>query len=279
MGVNWTTFARYYTQLDATYSAKNNWTKVGERVDAMIGRDYIREPATGKIVWSNGRIQFNPFDTQLEGYIDPDFIWGVNSTLKYKNFSLFVSLDGVSGGRMNSSTEGFMWRSGVHPESLTPERALDVATPGSTNFLGDGVKVVSGTYTYDQYGNITSDTRVFATNDIKTTYKTYATDMHSNSVWGARTTPADNYDKTFVKLRELALTYTLPKRFVQGWAKAASVSLVGQNVFLWAKDFKYSDPDSGGYAQWGTSGNATGTSEDLSDPALRYLGFNIKLTF
>ncbi|MDP2889978.1 MAG: SusC/RagA family TonB-linked outer membrane protein [Bacteroidota bacterium] len=278
MGINWSTFARKYTKLDAIYSPKNSYTAVGERVDVLYGLDYMREPATGKRVWANGQLQFNPYDTKL-GYIDPDFIWGVNSTLRYKDFSLFVSFDGVSGGNMNSSTDGFMWRSGVHPESVTPERALDVATPGSKNFLGDGVKVVSGTFGYDVYGNITSDTRVFAPNDIKTTYKDYVNAEHSNSVWGARTTPADTHEKTFIKLRELALTYTVPKKYLHSYAKAASVSLVGQNVLLWAKNFKYSDPDSGGYAPWGTNGNATGSAEDLSDPALRYLGVNVKLTF
>ncbi|MNY33887.1 hypothetical protein D3C86_1681870 [compost metagenome] len=77
----------------------------------------------------------------------------------------------------------------------------------------------------------------------------------------------------------MSLTYTLPKKYIQGWAKAASVSFVGQNVFLWAKDFKYSDPDGSGFSQWGTNGNATGSVEDFSDPALRYLGGNIKITF
>jgi hypothetical protein len=278
MGLNWSSYARYFTKLDETYSAKNAWTAVGERVDAMYSRDYMRDPLSGKQVWSNGDIQFNPYDTRF-GYTDPDFIWGVNSTLSYKNFSLFASLDGVNGGLMNSRTESYMWQSGVHPESVTSERALDVATPGSKNYLGDGVKVVSGTFTYDQYGKITSDTRVFAPNDVKSTYKQYATRVHNSSAWGGNGTPADTHEKTFFKLREIALTYTVPKKYLHGYAKAASISLVGQNVLLRAKNFKYSDPDGSGYAPWGTGANATGSVEDFSDPALRYLGFNVKLTF
>lgn len=278
MGVNWSTYARYYTKLDATELDKYAWSKVGQRVDVYSIVDYQRDPATGKQIYSNGTVQWNPKATKA-GYQDPDFIWGVNSTVRYKDFSLFASFDGVNGGLMNSRTESYMWQSGVHPDSVTLERALDVATPGSKNFLGDGVKVVSGTYTYDNYGNITSDTRVFAPNDVKSTYKAYATAIHGSSAWGGNGTPADTYEKTFFKLRELSLTYTLPKKYIKGWAKAASVSFVGQNVFLWAKEFKYSDPDGGGYAPWGTNGNATGSVEDFSDPALRYLGGNIKLTF
>jgi len=278
MGVNWSTYARYWTVLDATEINQSAWKTVGARVDAYAIVDYQRDPASGKQIFSNGNVQWNPKATKV-GYQDPNFIWGVNSTLRYKDFSLFASLDGVSGGLMNSRTESYMWQSGVHPESVTPERALDVATPGSKNFLGDGVKVVSGTYTYDNFGNITSDTRVFAPNDIKSTYKAYATAIHGSSAWGGAGTPADTYSKTFFKLRELSVTYTLPKKYIKGWAKAATVSFVGQNVFLWAKDFKYSDPDGSGYAPWGTNNNATGSVEDFSDPALRYLGGNIKITF
>jgi hypothetical protein len=176
-----------------------------------------------------------------------------------------MSLDGVVGGLMNTRTESYMWQSGVHPASVTEARAKDVATPGSTNFIGDGVKVESGTVTYDNIGNITSDTRVYAPNDIATTYKQYVIDLHSSSAWGGNGSSADTYSKTFLKLREISLTYTLPAKLLHGWAKAASVSLVGQNILLKAKDFKYSDPDGG--------------TEDFSDPSVRYLGGNIRLTF
>ena len=89
--------------------------------------------------------------------------------------------------------------------------------------------------------------------------------MHSGVAWGGAGRPADLYSTTFVKLRELSLSYQLPQRLVKGWAKSATVSFVGQNLFLWAKDFKYSDPDGG--------------SENFADPSVRYLGFNVRLTF
>ncbi|MDD2305804.1 MAG: SusC/RagA family TonB-linked outer membrane protein [Prolixibacteraceae bacterium] len=263
LGINWSTYKRIYTKLDATYSDKKPWIKVGERVDALASRDLLHSPS-GDLIYNNGRLQYSQYDSNF-GWTDPDWIWGVNSTLKYKNFSLFLSLDGVVGGLMNTRTESYMWQSGVHPGSLTEARALDVATPGTANFLGKGVKVVSGVVTYDAVGNITSDTRTFATNDIYTTYKQYIIDLHNSSAWGGNGSPADTYSKTFFKLREISLTYNVPSKFLHGVAKAASVSFVGQNVLLWAKDFKYSDPDGG--------------TEDFSDPSVRYLGGNIKFTF
>lgn len=262
LGANWSTFRRVYTALDPTYSTKKPWIAVGERVDVLPSKDFLRSP-DGQLIFNNGRLVYSSYDSKF-GYTDPDWLWGATSSLRYKNFSLYLSFDGVVGGIMNTRTESYMWQSGNHPNSLTPERALDVATPGSTNFLGQGVKVVSGTVTYDAFGNITSDTRVFAPNDIKTTYRQYAIDLHNSSAWGGNGSKADTYSKTFFKLREISISYNIPQKHLHKVAKAASISFIGQNVLLKAKDFKYSDPD-GGY-------------EDFSDPSVRYLGFKLNLS-
>ncbi|MBY0481000.1 MAG: SusC/RagA family TonB-linked outer membrane protein [Chitinophagaceae bacterium] len=264
VGVNLSKYASYYTALDPTYSAKKPWVKVGERADAFSSREFLADPATGKLIFNNGRLQVAQYDSKF-GNKDPDFVWGINSSVSYKAFSLYISMDGVSGGLMNTRTESYMWQSGVHPDGLTPERALDVATPGSKNFVGQGLKLVSGSVTFDPYGNITSDTRTFAPNDIATTYKQYINDLHGSSAWGGNGTRPDTYSKTYLKLREISLTYTVPTKMLHGIAKGASVSFVGQNVLLKAKDFKYSDPDGG--------------IEDFADPSVRWLGFNLKFTF
>jgi TonB-linked SusC/RagA family outer membrane protein len=264
IGLNWSTFASYFTKLDSLYSAKRPWVKVGERSDYFISRDFQRDLSGNLIHNSTGRPIVHPYDV-LFGYSDPKFIWGANANLKYKNFSLYFSFDGVNGGITNTRTESYMWQAGIHPNSLSPERALDVATPGSKNYLGQGVKVVSGSATYDANGNILTDTRVFATNDIYTTYKQYTFDLHNSSAWGGNGSKADTYSKTFFKLREISLTYNVPAKLIRKVAKAASISLIGQNVLLKAKQFKYSDPDGG--------------REDFADPATRYIGAKISFTF
>jgi hypothetical protein len=93
------------------------------------------------------------------------------------------------------------------------------------------------------------------------------TDFHNTSAWGGSANPNDVYERTFMKLREISLTYQVPVKALGKLAfiKGASVSFIGQNVLFWAKDFKYSDPDGG--------------TEDFSDPSVRYLGGNIKLSF
>lgn len=261
---NWSKSARYYTQLDSVYTTEKPWIAVGKRVDFLASKDYVRKPGTGELIYHNGRIQYSDYESVF-GYTDPDWNWGLSTTLRYKNLSLYMSFDGVVGGIMNTRTESYMWQSGSHPNSLTAERAADVADPEHGHYLGTGVKVVSGSVTYDQWGTITSDTRVYAPNDEYSSYKQYIIDLHSSSAWGGNGSPADTYSKTFLKLREISLTYNVPSQYLYKVAKAATVSFVGQNVLLWAKDFKYSDPDGG--------------IEDFADPSVRYLGFNIKLTF
>lgn len=265
VSLNWSKYARYYTKLDSLYSADKPWVAVGARADAYVLRDYLKDPEGNIIHNASGLPLYSSYDSKF-GNADPDWIWGLSSMLKYKDFSLSVSVDGRVGGLAQTITEMYMWRSGNHPLSVVPERYLDATNPGSKNYLGEGVKVVEGTVTYDTYGNITSDTRVFAANDVATTYKSYIEAYHKGTAWGGSPSTVDLYDATFFKIREIAFTYTLPRELASKIkAREVAVSVVGQNVFLWAKQFKYSDPDGG--------------SENFLDPSLRYMGLNLKIGF
>ena len=253
---NWSTYATYWTQLDENFTPKNPWTKVGERTDPHVSRDFMYD-SQGNMIIENGSPVSSAYDTNF-GWKDPNFVWGVNTTLQYKNFSLYASFDGVVGGMMSTRTESYMWQNGVHPKTATDARL--------NPYIAPGVKIVSGSATFDQFGNITGDDRVFAPNDIATTYQDYINRIHGSSAWGGNGTRADIYSRTYFKFRELSLTYNIPQSLLAKCKiKGASVAFVGQNIMLWSKDFKYSDPD-GGF-------------EDFADPSVRYLGGNIKLTF
>lgn len=264
ISVNWSKYARYYTKLDSIYSPDKPWVKVGQRVDSYVLNDFQRDPS-GNIIYQNGVPIFSAYSSKF-GNSDPDWIWGVNTNLAYKNWNFSVSLDGRIGGIAQTTTEMYMWRAGSHPKSVVPERYLDATNPGTKNYIGSGVKVVSGVATYDTYGNITSDTRVYAPNDVPVTYESYITTIHRGTAWGGSPSPLEAYSTTFLKIREMSLTYNLPSSLCAMLkSQGISISAIGQNMYLWAKQFKYSDPD-GGY-------------ENFSDPSIRYLGFNLKLLF
>ena len=252
---NWSRYRRHYTRIDPEYST-----------DHIVLNTFQRHEETGEMIHdANGLPLYNTYQS-VYGYSDPDWIWGATTTLRWKNLSLSLSFDGRVGGMTQSYTETYLWIAGSHPNSTTEARYLDVTNPGTKNHLSQGLRVASGSATWDAQGNKLTDTRTFVANDVKTTYKDYVGRVHKNNVWGGVASPLDMFRTTFLKLREISLTYEVPAKYCRMIrSRGISVSFVGQNVFMSARDFKYSDPDGG--------------TENLSDPSSRYLGFNVKLSF
>jgi TonB-linked SusC/RagA family outer membrane protein len=253
-GLNWSTNRRYYAKLDPTYSSKQQWVTEGSRYDWLSGNEYDRAP-DGQLILQNGYPTDSPRATVL-GYSDPDWMWGFNNTFKYKNLSLAFSFDGRVGGKSYNNMVGYMWSSGSHIDSDNSWR-YDEVVNGKETYKLDGVKVVSGTTTRDTYGNILTDTRVFAPSTDVISYEDY-----SRNYRGVQ----DYFTQTFFKLRELSLIYNIPTKFIKHVGmKNASIGFVGQNMLLWTKEWKFSDPDVG--------------SDNLNSPSVRYMGFNVKANF
>ncbi|MDR6783162.1 SusC/RagA family TonB-linked outer membrane protein [Pedobacter africanus] len=254
LGLNWSTNRRYYAALDPIYSTKKQWVTKGSRYDWVSGNSWDKSP-DGQPILQNG-FPIRSQQETIQGYSDPDWIWGLNNTFRYKNFTLNFSFDGRVGGTAYSNMIHYMWSSGTHIDSDNNWR-YDEVVNGKKSFVANGVKVVSGTTTRDVFGNILTDTRVFEPNTTAVSYETYVRNSQGTQ----------NYFKqTFFKLRELSLTYMLPTKLVKNIGmKNASVGFIGQNMLLWTKDWKYSDPDVGG--------------DNLNSPSVRYMGFNIKATF
>lgn len=249
-----------YHKLDPVYSSKDPRIKKGERVDKYFMTDWERDH-DGNIVHQAGLPVKNKFETVM-GNTDPKFIWGFTNRFAYKGIELNISIDGRIGGLMYSWTEQAMWHSGAHPDSDNKWRHEEVVG-GKLNYIGGGSKVVSGSASYDPYGKVIEDTRQFAANDVPVSYQSY-TMIYNENPWDH-----DAYqnikDASFFKLREVALNYTLPASITNKiLMKNVRVGIIGQNLLMWTKDFKFSDPDRG--------------KENLNSPTNRYIGFNINLT-
>jgi hypothetical protein len=84
-------------------------------------------------------------------------------------------------------------------------------------------------------------------------------------------------DRTFMKLRELTLSYSIPKNFMANCpVKALEVSLVGRNLLMWTpKTNNFVDPEATNY------GNdlLSDFGEFSAGPSSRYFGANLKVTF
>ena len=117
---------------------------------------------------------------------------------------------------------------------------------------------------------------VYATNTTKVGAELFWTEQSNNEM---NILPA-----TFTKLREVSLSYSLPKR----WMKKSpfgmvEVGLYGNNLLLWVSREKnefgqrkntFSDPEINGFGTGNVQGIEFGTV-----PSLRNYGVNLKITF
>jgi hypothetical protein len=150
--------------------------------------------------------------------------------------------------------------------------------PGTYNgtFVGKGVVITSGTPTYvgGQISNLKDLT--FAPNTTPTIIQSYL-----SSSLGSNVDQAYTISRTFVKLREVQIAYSFPKKVLgNSFIKTASIGLVGRNLLYFAarKDFDIDQYASGFNA---TDRSVAGTSSDvtLSSPTFRRFGFNLNLGF
>ncbi|WP_273213313.1 SusC/RagA family TonB-linked outer membrane protein [Runella zeae] len=248
---------RYYKDIAAN-SAKNAWTVAGGRMDVYTDRVWMTDPATGSMIHRANGLPLLSDYSYVRGYTDPKFLWGFANTIKYKQFNLMVNFDGRVGGVLNNYTSYKMWDTGAHPDSDNQWRYDEVVNKNKS-FVGQGVVVKSGAVTFDSFGNITNDTRVFAPNEAKVSYQDYSR-SYGDGTRGIT-------DATFLKLREVSLGYNLPANIAKLLgARSGSISLTGQNVWMWTKAFRFADPDKADDTQ-------------LTSPSVRYMGGNITLTF
>lgn len=80
------------------------------------------------------------------------------------------------------------------------------------------------------------------------------------------------YDNSYVKCREITLTYSFPQKWFNGYVKGLSLSAVARNPFIIWKNIPNIDPDSA----YNTSGMGL---EYGSLPSRRSFGLNVNIKF
>ncbi len=260
--INWSRSNVFFDKLDSNYSVDYPWVTKGARYDYLTVYDYDRSP-DGSIIHSGGYPQVSKYASKL-GNSAPSFIFGISNTFRWKDITLSFSIDGRVGGLIFNTMEQALWNSGSHIKSDNEYR-YDQVVNGKKSYVGQGVVFTYGTVKIDAYGNIIpgSDTRVFDPNATNVSYESYMLSM--NPYIGSQRIQ-NFFDGTFIKLRDLSISYTLPYKLIRkAGFRSMSVGFVGQNLLLWTKAFKYSDPDV--------------AFDNLNSPSIRYLGGNITFTF
>ncbi|MCV6630528.1 MAG: SusC/RagA family TonB-linked outer membrane protein [Flavobacteriaceae bacterium] len=218
--------------------------KIGERVGDMYGTGF--EMVDGKILYENG-LPVRSSELVKLGNYNPDFMVGIQNSFRYKNFNLGILFDWRQGGEIHSRTVAIGGTTGM----------LDFTAEGrETGIVGDGVRA-------DGNGG-------YVPNDVNVAASAYYSSTYSR---GNEAVPI--YDATYVKLRELKLTYNFPSSIIDKTPlQAASFSLVGRNLALWTEN-DHVDPETFSF-----SGNTIVQGlEDMATPSAKSIGFSLNVQF
>ncbi len=182
------------------------------------------------------------------GSFQPDYTASFGTSAKYKGIGFNILFDIKQGGSFVSQTQFFTEFNGTAIHTAEYNREAYVF-PNSVIDNGDGT---------------------FTPNDIEITEQDYFTNYDP---------AASTYivDASYVKLREIGLSYDFPKSLIKkGSIAGATISLFAQNVKFWLPEGNtFADPEINGPA---LTGNATGIETTQTPPAKSF-GVNLKLTF
>jgi len=294
-GLNWdvaANFATYKETLDEIYGNEpvlslngHNYVK-GERLDAIYGVGFVRDGSNNIVYGGALPLRASPSDitnNTFLGYANPDFTFGFNNRFSYHNFSFGFQFDGRIGGRIYDEVYKDGMNGGTAIESASGDfgaaRLAEWQTTGTGTvaptgkYVAQGVKIVSGTPIYAG-GKITNLKDIaFAPNDQATTVQKFISSGIGNVTEYWMT------DRSFVKLREVSISYSLPSGTLakKGFIKAATFSLVGRNLLYWSKRKDIDlDQFASGYNDSDRSLNNGGLLQSVT---ARRFGFNVNLSF
>ena len=243
---------------------------VGSPFGAIWGTDYVYHTDGSPIVydhWNSG-VRYRKTTTPgVIGDINPDWRGGINNRLSYKDVSLSFLIDIQKGGDFFSLDTWYGYATGVYDISAGTNRdgvgVRELPSDGGGIYV-DGAVSQTGT---DADGNPISD-------GTANTQAFYAADVYNSLGYVYAPTAYHVWDATFVKLRELSLTYSLPTSVISNTPfQGVDLSFVGRNLWIIHKNSEYSDPESG-LSAGNIQGNQSGAY-----PAVKEYGVNLRVRF
>lgn len=251
------------TWLDVQVAAK-----VGENFGSIVGPDFKRN-AAGQVLIdpSTGLPEYDKSNHVL-GNASWDWTGGVTTTLSYKNLSLNAIFDVKVGADLYSMSERAAYESGKAKATLQgrdewyrseEQREAAGIAKGAANWKPTGGFVAPGV--------IDNGDGTYRPNDIFINPEDYWMSVCRNAP------SMFIYDNSYIKCRELTLTYQVPATWLHNWIKGLSVSFVARNPFIVWKNIPDIDPDS-------NYNNTTGMGLEYGSlPSRKSYGFNVNIKF
>ncbi|MXN91576.1 SusC/RagA family TonB-linked outer membrane protein [Flavobacterium sp. Sd200] len=226
---------------------------VGDSYGALRGTGYTYDENGNKLVDENG--YYIPSSNQIIGNIQADWFGGVYNKFTYKDVSLSALIDIKHGGDVFSLDQSYGQYTGLYPNTA------------GNNELGNPVR------------NAVADGGGVLNQGVHEDGTPNTTRVEANYVGGAFGTDANPsqafvYDASYVKLREVALTYSFPSKMLERtFIKNMSLSFLGNNLWIIHKNLPYADPEAGA-----SSGNIQGFQSGVM-PSIKTYSFNLKVSF
>ncbi|MFT4736865.1 MAG: TonB-linked SusC/RagA family outer membrane protein [Paraglaciecola sp.] len=211
---------------------------------------FLRDTITGRPVIDEATGRRIPGQAKTMGSVLPDFTGGWINNFTWKGLTLSSTIDVRWGGIMKTSTVEGLQTGGLAAETLLNR--------GGTFIDTDGVIL-------DADGNARD-------NDVPLrNAQDFWTGLNDGSV-----AEPYIYDASFVKLRELGVSYSLPASVLgDSFIKGVQLGVEGRNLALLYSKVPHIDPESN---LFGAGADGFGI-ERASVPSTRSFGFNVRLTF
>ncbi|MDP2088246.1 MAG: SusC/RagA family TonB-linked outer membrane protein [Flavobacteriaceae bacterium] len=239
----------------------------GITINATVGQPYGTIQGTTFVYHENGQpivipggsrgavYQKSTTTNNVIGNMNPDWNGGINNKFSYKNFNLSFLIDVQKGGDIFSLDTWYGYATGLYAETA------------GLNFNGVEKRAALA----DGGGIILSGVRADGTpNTLVSNFNFYGHALgYSRAV-----SKQHIYDASYVKLREVAFSYTVPSKVLENsFVSAVQLSVIGSNLWIIDKNIPHADPEAGL-----SSGNLQGYQSGVM-PATRDLGFNVKIQF
>ena len=239
---------------------------VGENFGSIIGPDFKRnengdiliDPSTGLPQYDNSN--------HVLGNASWDWTGGVVTNFTYKNISLAAVFDIKVGADLYSMSARAAYESGKALETLEGREEW-YKSEEQRKALGISEANWKPTGGFIAPGVIDNGDGTYRPNDIYVNPEDYWMNI-------SRYAPSMFvYDNSYIKCREITLSYSLPKSWLKNKVQGLTVSFVARNPFIVWKNIPNIDPDS-------NYNNTTGMGMEYGSlPSRKSYGFNVNVKF
>ena len=249
------------------------------------------------------------------GNYNPDFIMGLQSRLRFRNFTLSATFDWRSGGQYmsqtyryfadRSQTQYVLDRRLIHPGELQIGQELRdwivensewimmnedfLHVGGPTREYGgfpenySGFTVYNGVFTPGVYGYHDDEGNFILDRENLGNEGTIVSPYVAHNPWDFGTQAV--FDADYIKIRELSLGFQLPQGIAERLRfKSASISVYSRNILLWTKDSHFGIDPERAFQPTSSTGNRgiqfqQGIERYNVDPRVIPIGFRLGLNF